>query len=54
MRTGEGFMKSFLEKARLVSPDERAALLETNTEIAVAHEQSAQQGQTEVRSQIPA
>ncbi len=44
----EGFMKDFLEKAKNVSPDERAALLEADTAIAVAHEESAQQGQTEV------
>eukprot|EP00042_Codosiga_hollandica_P030471 m.177138 g.177138 ORF g.177138 m.177138 type:complete len:260 (+) comp53366_c0_seq3:1287-2066(+) len=42
-----GFLAQFLEKARRVSPDERAALLEQSEEIAQAHEESAHEGQTE-------
>jgi Ubiquitin carboxyl-terminal hydrolase, family 1 len=45
---GPGILQKFIHKTKHLSPDERAELLERYTELADAHSEGAQQGQTEV------
>ncbi|XP_065883760.1 ubiquitin carboxyl-terminal hydrolase isozyme L3-like [Dysidea avara] len=44
---GDGYLKTFFEKTKNMSPEERAQFLEADDEIAECHEVSAQEGQTE-------
>ena len=44
-----GALKEFLEKTNSMSPEDRGHELETDEGISKAHEESAQEGQTEVR-----
>jgi len=44
---GPGILQKFIHKSKHLSPDERAEFLEKFTDIADAHRESAQQGQTE-------
>lgn len=43
----DGPLKKFLEETKDLSSDERATKLETDEGLSSAHEQSAQEGQTE-------
>eukprot|EP00729_Bicosta_minor_P008253 gene8253-25644_t len=43
---GDGFLKTFIEETKTLSPEERGAKLEGNEGITEAHEVSAQEGQT--------
>lgn len=45
-----GFLKSFLDSTKDLSPDERASKLEADEGLSTAHEESAQGGQTEAPS----
>lgn len=44
----ESPLKEFAEKTKALSPDERATYMESDKSLSVAHEESAQEGQTEV------
>lgn len=46
----EGSLKTFLKTTKGLSPDERAAKLEVDEGLSTAHEESAQEGQTEAPS----
>ena len=43
----EGYLKEFIESSKELSPEDRGAKLEQSDGIAVAHDESAQEGQTE-------
>ncbi|CAI5452347.1 unnamed protein product [Caenorhabditis angaria] len=44
---GDGKFKNWFEKAKLVGEDERSDLLSEDTELAEAHEETAEEGETE-------
>ncbi|PIK34742.1 hypothetical protein BSL78_28438 [Apostichopus japonicus] len=46
----ESPLKEFAEKTKALSPDERATYMESDKSLSVAHEESAQEGQTEAPS----
>ncbi|KAJ8028827.1 Ubiquitin carboxyl-terminal hydrolase isozyme L3 [Holothuria leucospilota] len=46
----ENPLKEFAEKTKAMNPDERASFLEKDKSLSVAHEESAQEGQTEAPS----
>ncbi|XP_074621410.1 ubiquitin carboxyl-terminal hydrolase isozyme L3-like isoform X2 [Acropora palmata] len=46
----DGFLKTFIESTKSLSPEEKGARLEADESISVAHEASAQEGQTEAPS----
>lgn len=47
-----GWFKSYLENTADKTPDERAAILEENDELDEAHEETANEGQSEVNEQV--
>lgn len=49
----DGALKEFLEKTESMSPEDKGHALEADNGISKAHEESAQEGQTEVRQTIP-
>lgn len=50
VKLNEGHLKNFLDATKNLNPKERAKKLETDTGISQCHEDSAQEGQTEVPS----
>ncbi|KAI7872665.1 ubiquitin carboxyl-terminal esterase L3, isoform CRA_d [Spinellus fusiger] len=44
---GPGLLSDILEKVQIMSPDERAELLQESTELARVHQEAANQGQTQ-------
>ncbi|XP_071949448.1 ubiquitin carboxyl-terminal hydrolase isozyme L3-like isoform X3 [Antedon mediterranea] len=42
-----GFLSNFIEKTKSMTPEERASFLESDEGLCAAHEESAQEGQTE-------
>lgn len=45
---GDGALKDFLESTQSMNPEDRGHALENDEGISKAHEESAQEGQTEV------
>ncbi|XP_071949447.1 ubiquitin carboxyl-terminal hydrolase isozyme L3-like isoform X2 [Antedon mediterranea] len=46
-----GFLSNFIEKTKSMTPEERASFLESDEGLCAAHEESAQEGQTEARDE---